>query len=244
MAWGMGPRAHPSVLSAMLVCIPNVFNAAQVAALRDLLDNAGDAWVDGRVSAGYSGAPVKNNQQIDEGSEVALQCQQLILSVLERHPRFISAALPNVVYPPMFNRYGEGMTFGAHVDGSVRIHPHDGRKLRTDISATLFLSDPASYDGGELQIEDTYGMHSVKLNAGDLVIYPATSLHQVTPITRGVRVASFFWIQSLVRDDAQRAMLFDLDNAIQTLNQTGADETARRTLIGVYHNLMRQWSET
>ncbi|AJW46823.1 Fe2+-dependent dioxygenase [Ralstonia mannitolilytica] len=228
----------------MLVCIPNVFNAAQVAALRDLLDNAGDAWVDGRVSAGYSGAPVKNNQQIDEGSEVALQCQQLILSVLERHPRFISAALPNVVYPPMFNRYGEGMTFGAHVDGSVRIHPHDGRKLRTDISATLFLSDPASYDGGELQIEDTYGMHSVKLNAGDLVIYPATSLHQVTPITRGVRVASFFWIQSLVRDDAQRAMLFDLDNAIQTLNQTGADETARRTLIGVYHNLMRQWSET
>ncbi|CAG2131169.1 Fe2+-dependent dioxygenase [Ralstonia mannitolilytica] len=228
----------------MLVCIPNVFNAAQVAALRDLLDNAGDAWVDGRVSAGYSGAPVKNNQQIDEGSEVALQCQQLILSVLERHPRFISAALPNVVYPPMFNRYGEGMTFGAHVDGSVRIHPHDGRKLRTDISATLFLSDPASYDGGELQIEDTYGMHSVKLNAGDLVIYPATSLHQVTPITRGVRVASFFWIQSLIRDDAQRAMLFDLDNAIQTLNQTGADETARRTLIGVYHNLMRQWSET
>lgn len=228
----------------MLVCIPNVFNAAQVAALRDLLDNAGDAWVDGRVSAGYSGAPVKNNQQIDEGSEVALQCQQLILSVLERHPRFISAALPNVVYPPMFNRYGEGMTFGAHVDGSVRIHPHDGRKLRTDISATLFLSDPASYDGGELQIEDTYGMHSVKLNAGDLVIYPATSLHQVTPITRGVRVASFFWIQRLIRDDAQRAMLFDLDNAIQTLNQTGADETARRTLIGVYHNLMRQWSET
>ena len=228
----------------MLVCIPNVFNAAQVAALRDLLDNAGDAWVDGRVSAGYSGAPVKANQQIDESAEVALQCQQLILSVLERHPRFISAALPNVVYPPMFNRYGEGMTFGAHVDGSVRIHPHNGTKLRTDISATLFLSDPASYDGGELQIEDTYGMHSVKLNAGDLVIYPATSLHQVTPITRGVRVASFFWIQSLIRDDAQRAMLFDLDNAIQTLNQTDADATARRTLIGVYHNLMRQWSET
>jgi len=228
----------------MLVCIPNVFNTAQVAALRDLLDNAGDAWVDGRVSAGYSGAPVKFNQQIDERSEVALQCQQLILSVLERHPRFISAALPNVVYPPMFNRYGEGMTFGAHVDGSVRIHPHDGRKLRTDISATLFLSDPASYDGGELQIEDTYGMHGIKLNAGDLVIYPATSLHRVTPITRGVRVASFFWIQSLIRDDAQRAMLFDLDNAIQTLNQTGADEGARRTLVGVYHNLMRQWSET
>ncbi|NMV37904.1 Fe2+-dependent dioxygenase [Ralstonia insidiosa] len=228
----------------MLVCIPNVFNAAQVAALRELLDNAGDAWVDGRVSAGYSGAPVKSNQQIDERAEVALQCQQLILSVLERHPRFISAALPNVVYPPMFNRYGEGMTFGAHVDGSVRIHPHNGAKLRTDISATLFLSDPASYDGGELQIEDTYGMHSIKLNAGDLVIYPATSLHQVTPITRGVRVASFFWIQSLIRDDAQRAMLFDLDNAIQTLNQTDADATARRTLIGVYHNLMRQWSET
>ena len=228
----------------MLVRIPKVLNAEQVAVVLAQLEHAGDAWVDGRVSAGYSGASVKFNQQIDEGSEVAAQCQHLILSALERHPLFISAALPNVVYPPMFNRYSEGMTFGAHVDGGVRIHPHNGRKLRTDISATLFLSDPASYDGGELQVEDTYGVHAVKLAAGDMVIYPATSLHLVTPITRGTRVASFFWIQSLIRDDGQRALLFDMDNAIQTLNQTNADERARRSLVGCYHNLLRQWSET
>lgn len=228
----------------MLVCIPRVLDAEQLAVLVAQLEHAGDAWVDGRVTAGYSGAPVKFNQQIDERAEVAAQCQHLILSALERNPLFISAALPNLVYPPMFNRYSEGMTFGAHVDGSVRIDPHSGRKLRTDISATLFLSDPASYDGGELQVEDTYGLHKVKLAAGDMVIYPATSLHQVTPITRGTRLASFFWIQSLVRDDGQRALLFDMDNAIQKLNQTNADEQARRTLIGCYHNLMRQWSET
>ncbi|WER45456.1 Fe2+-dependent dioxygenase [Cupriavidus sp. WKF15] len=228
----------------MLVVIPQVLNAEQVGAVRERLEQAGDAWVDGRVTAGYSGAPVKFNQQIDERSDVALECQRLILGMLERNPRFISAALPNIVYPPMFNRYSEGMTFGAHVDGSVRIHPHDGRKLRTDISATLFLSPRDSYDGGELQVQDTYGMHSVKLEAGDMVVYPATSLHQVTPITRGTRVASFFWIQSLVRDDTQRALLFDMDNAIQRLNQTGADEDARRTLVGCYHNLLRQWSET
>ncbi|TPQ31642.1 Fe2+-dependent dioxygenase [Cupriavidus pinatubonensis] len=228
----------------MLVVIPQVLNAEQVGAVRERLEHAGEAWVDGRVTAGYSGAPVKFNQQIDERSDVALECQRLILGMLERNPRFISAALPNIVYPPMFNRYSEGMTFGAHVDGSVRIHPHDGRKLRTDISATLFLSPRDSYDGGELQVQDTYGMHSVKLEAGDMVVYPATSLHQVTPITRGTRVASFFWIQSLIRDDTQRSLLFDMDNAIQRLNQTGADEEARRTLVGCYHNLLRQWSET
>lgn len=228
----------------MLVVIPQVLTAEQVAAVRQRLEQAGDAWVDGRVTAGYSGAPVKFNQQIDERSEVALECQRLVLAMLERNPLFISAALPNIVYPPMFNRYSEGMTFGAHVDGSVRLHPHDGRKLRTDISATLFLSGRDSYDGGELQVQDTYGTHTVKLEAGDMVVYPATSLHQVTPITRGVRLASFFWVQSLVRDDGQRALLFDMDNAIQKLNQTGADDEARRTLVGCYHNLLRQWSET
>ncbi|GMG91254.1 Fe2+-dependent dioxygenase [Cupriavidus metallidurans] len=228
----------------MLVRIPQVLNAEQLAMLREQLDHAGDAWMDGRVTAGYSGAPVKFNQQIDERSEAAAQCQHLVLSALERNPLFISAVLPNIVYPPMFNRYSEGMTFGLHVDGGVRLHPHNGRKLRTDVSATLFLSDPASYDGGELQIEDTYGVHSVKLAAGDMVVYPSTSLHQVTPITRGVRVGCFFWIQSLIRDDGQRALLFDMDNAIQTLNQTNADERARRTLVGCYHNLLRQWSDT
>jgi PKHD-type hydroxylase len=228
----------------MLVCIPKVLDAQQLGAVRALLAQAGDAWVDGRATAGYQGAPVKFNQQIDEHSEAAHQCQRIILAALELHPLFISAALPNIVYPPMFNRYGEGMSFGAHVDGSVRIHPHNGRKLRTDISATLFLADQQDYDGGALEVEDTYGSHSVKLDAGDMVIYPATSLHQVTPITRGTRLACFFWLQSLVRDDGQRAMLFDMDNAIQILNQTQADEIARRKLIGVYHNLLRQWSET
>ncbi|HEY4069093.1 MAG TPA: Fe2+-dependent dioxygenase [Burkholderiaceae bacterium] len=228
----------------MLVSIPNLLTAAQVRDLRAILDQAGDAWVDGRVSAGYQGAPVKFNQQIDERSQVAADCQRVVLAALERNPRFISAVLPNEVYPPMFNRYGEGMRFGPHVDGSVRIHPHTGRKLRTDVSATLFLCDPSDYDGGELQVHDQYGVHGAKLNAGDLVVYPATSLHDVTPITRGVRVACFFWAQSLVRDDGQRALLFDLDNAIQRLNQTDADDEARRTLVGCYHNLMRQWSDT
>jgi len=228
----------------MLVRIPNVLDAAQLAAVRALLAQGESAWVDGRVTAGYQGAPVKHNQQIDERSEVAHRCQDIILSALERNPLFISAALPNVVYPPMFNRYGEGMTFGAHVDGSVRIHPHSGNKLRTDLSATLFLADPDDYDGGELQVEDTYGAHTVKLAAGDMVLYPSTSLHLVTPVTRGVRLACFFWIQSLIRDDQQRSMLFDMDSAIQILNQTQADDLARRKLVGCYHNLMRQWSET
>ena len=228
----------------MLVAIPQALNADQLKAVRARLEAAGDAWVDGRVSAGYQGAPVKHNEQVDERSAVAAECQAIILGALERHPRFISAVLPNEVYPPMFNRYGVGMTFGAHVDGSVRIHPHTGRKLRTDVSATLFLNEPSEYDGGELIVHDAYGAHRVKLAAGDMVIYPATSLHEVTPITRGRRLASFFWVQSLVRDDAQRSMLFDLDNAIQRLNRTGADDEARRTLVGIYHNLMRQWSET
>jgi PKHD-type hydroxylase len=228
----------------MLVCIPNVLDAAQLVSVRERLDRANEAWVDGRVTAGYQGAPVKFNQQVDEQSAVALACQRIIVSALERNPIFISAVLPNVVYPPMFNRYREGMKFGAHVDGSVRLHPHDGRKLRTDVSATLFLTNPDEYDGGELQVEDTYGRHSIKLGAGDMVVYPATSLHQVSPITRGVRTSCFFWVQSLIRNDSQRALLHDMDNAIQRLNQTNADEVARRSLIGCYHNLVRQWSET
>jgi len=228
----------------MLVAIAQILDASQLSALRSRLDNAGTAWVDGRVTAGYQGAPVKANQQIDERSEVARACQQIILGALERHPRFISAVLPNLVYPPMFNRYGEGMAFGPHVDGSLRIDPSNGRKLRTDVSATLFLNDPGDYDGGELQVEDSYGLHSVKLAAGDMVVYPATSLHQVTQVTRGTRLASFFWVQSLVRDDGQRTLLYDMDNAIQRLNQTEADALARRTLVGCYHNLLRQWSET
>jgi PKHD-type hydroxylase len=228
----------------MLVCIPNVLDAAQIVSLRERLDRANEAWVDGRVTAGYQGAPVKFNLQVDERSEVAAACQRIVLGALERNPIFISAVLPNIVYPPMFNRYAKDMRFGAHVDGSVRIHPHDGRKLRTDVSATLFLTNPGDYDGGELQIEDTYGRHSIKLPAGDMVVYPATSLHQVAPITRGTRTSCFFWVQSLIRDDSQRALLYEMDGAIQRLNQTNADEVARRSLIGCYHNLVREWSET
>ncbi len=228
----------------MLIAVPDVLSAGQLADLRGRLAGAGEAWVDGRVTAGYQGAPVKFNQQIDERSEVAAACQQLVLGALERNPLFISAALPNMVYPPMFNRYSEGMTFGPHVDGSIRLHPRTGQKIRTDVSATLFLSDPAEYDGGELQVEDNFGTHSVKLAAGSMVVYPASSLHNVTPVTRGVRLACFLWVQSLVRDDGQRTLLFEMDGAIQTLNQTNADEGARRKLIGSYHNLLRQWGET
>jgi len=228
----------------MLIAIEGALAPEQVRALRAALLAAEDAWVDGRATAGFQGAPVKVNRQIDEGSEVARRCQEVVLAALERHPQFISAALPNAVYPPMFNRYAEGMRFGAHVDGGVRIDPRTGRKLRTDISATLFLNDPDDYEGGELEVADTYGSHSVKLAAGDLVLYPATSLHQVTPITRGERLASFFWVESLIRDDGQRTLLYEMDVAIQRLNRTGADEEARRTLVGCYHNLLRQWADT
>jgi PKHD-type hydroxylase len=228
----------------MLITIPQVLDADQVRTIRGLLDGAGDAWVDGKVSAGYQGAAVKANQQIDERSEVAGQVQHIVLGALERNPAFISAVLPNVAYPPMVNRYSAGMTFGAHVDGGVRIHPHTGRKVRTDVSITLFLSAASEYDGGELQVQDTYGLHSVKLDAGDMVVYPATSLHQVTPITRGTRLGCFFWVQSLVREDSRRSLLYDMDNAIQRLNRTQADDAARRTLVGCYHNLLREWTET
>jgi len=224
----------------MLVIIPKVLAMEQVRSFREKLDTS-DAWVDGRVTAGYQGAPVKKNEQIAEQSPLAREIGSVILSILERHPLFISATLPNRVYPPMFNRYASGMHFGSHVDGAVRLVPGSGAKIRTDVSATLFIAPPEEYDGGELIIEDTYGTHSVKLPAGDMVLYPATSLHSVLPITRGIRVASFFWIESIIADDAQRTLLFNLDNAIQRLNATGADELARTYLAGCYHNLLRMW---
>jgi len=227
----------------MLIHIPQVLSQQVVQNLRSVLENAGQAWVDGRVTAGHQGAPVKSNEQIDEQSSVAHECQSIIAAALESNPLFISAALPNALYPPMFNRYGEGMGFGLHVDGGIRLHPHDGRKFRTDLSATLFLSDPESYAGGELHIQDTYGTHSAKLPAGDMVLYPSTSLHKVTPVTQGVRLACFTWVQSLVRDDGDRTILFELDNAIQQLNITNADSQARSALVGTYHNLLRKWSD-
>lgn len=228
----------------MLLHIPHVLDPQQLAHVRARLDAAGDAWIDGRATAGYQGAPLKRNQQIDERAPVAHELGDMILAALERNPLFISAVLPNQVYQPMFNRYEGGMHFGDHVDGAIRMQPRTGAKLRTDVSATLFLTPPGDYDGGELVIEDNYGAHEVKLPAGDMVVYPASSLHRVNPITRGARVGCFFWVQSLVRDDTQRTLLFDMDNAIQRLNASNADEIARRSLVGCYHNLLRLWSET
>ena len=227
----------------MLVHIEKLLSPEQVRQIRGKLDAADAPWVDGRVTAGFQGAPVKFNQQLDELSPLARELGDHVLAQLERHPRFISACLPLAVYPPMFNRYGEGMAFGSHVDGAIRIVPGSGRRLRTDISATLFLSEPGEYEGGELQIDDAFGMHSVKLAAGDMIVYPASSLHRVTPITRGVRVASFFWVQSMIRDDVRRTLLFDMDNAIQKLNHSGADKGAHSTLVGNYHNLVRMWGD-
>lgn len=227
----------------MLVHIPNLLTADQLTHFRQQL-NADDApWLDGRVTAGHQGTHVKQNQQIAEGSPLAIELGHIVLAALERNPLFISAALPNRIYPPMFNRYEGGMHFGDHVDGSIRLLPGTGDKIRTDLSATLFLAPPESYDGGELLIEDTYGTHAVKLSAGDMILYPASSLHRVNPVTRGTRLACFFWIQSMVRDDSQRTMLFDLDNAIQQLTATNADGASRVKLTGIYHNLLRMWSE-
>ena len=227
----------------MLVHVQNLLNSEQLNHFRQRLEAPEAPWVDGRVTAGHQGVHVKQNQQIAEGSAVSAELGGIVLAALERLPLFISAALPNQVYPPMFNRYENGMHFGSHVDGSVRLMPNTGVKMRTDLSATLFLAPPESYDGGELMVEDTYGAQSIKLAAGDMVLYPASSLHRVTPVTRGVRVACFFWVQSMVRDDGQRALLFDLDNAIQRLTATGADDAARVHLTGCYHNLLRMWSD-
>jgi PKHD-type hydroxylase len=227
----------------MLVQIPKLLSAEQVQAIRAKLDTADAPWIDGRATAGHQGVRVKQNVQIDERSPLGHALGDVILAALERHPLFISAALPQRVYPPMFNSYEVGMQFGSHVDGAVRLLPSDGNKIRTDISATLFLSTPDSYDGGELLIEDTYGTHSAKLEAGDLILYPASSLHRVAPVTRGKRIAGFFWVQSMVRDDTQRAILYDLDRSIQRLTAAVPDDPAMVTLVGVYHNLLRQWAE-
>ena len=227
----------------MMLKIPAVLSPGQVAQVRGLIESA-EGWVDGLATAGWQGAPVKRNHQMDEQAPGARAAQRIILAALETNPTFISAALPHAVYPPMFNRYGAGQTFGAHVDGAVRLNPQTGAQMRTDVSATLFLNDPDDYDGGELQVIDTFATHGVKLAAGDLVLYPATSLHQVTPVTRGVRLASFFWVQSMIRDDARRELAFDLDSAIQRLSRTGGDDAARTALVGCYHNLLRMWAQT
>ena len=226
----------------MLLRVPNVLDAACVREVRARLDAATDAWVDGRATAGHQGAQVKRNRQIAEGSAVAHELGDIVLASLERNPLFLSAALPARIYPPMFNRYEDAETFGPHVDGGVRLLPGTGMQIRTDLAATLFLAEPEAYDGGELVVHDAHGAQRVKLAAGDMVLYPATTVHEVTPVTRGARVASFFWVQSLVRDDAQRALLFDLDLAIVRLTRDVPGHASLVGLTGTYHNLLRMWA--
>jgi PKHD-type hydroxylase len=225
----------------MLLHVPNVLTAEQVAECRRQLDAA--EWVDGRVTAGHQSAKAKDNAQLPEDSPVARQLGQLILASLERHPMFVAGALPLKIFPPLFNRYASGQAFGNHVDNAMRKVRGAANWVRTDISATLFLAQPSEYDGGELMIDDTFGSYSVKLPAGDLVLYPATSLHRVQPVTRGARIASFFWIQSMVREDAERTLLFDLDLAIQRLGSDVPKHPALVQLTGVYHNLLRRWAD-
>ena len=224
----------------MMYRIPGVLSEQEVRYLVDELNQA--EWVDGRATVGAQGAQVKNNQQVDTRSERYAQLQAKVLDAVNRHSLFFAAALPKTISSPLFNRYQQQETYANHVDGAVRQHPHSGW-MRTDLSATLFLSSPESYDGGELTINDTYGQHSVKLPAGDLVLYPSSSLHCVTPVTRGVRVASFMWIQSMIRDDKRRSMLFELDGNIQKLKSRHGESDEVLSLLNLYHNLLREWSE-
>jgi len=225
----------------MLLAIPDVLSVAQVSQARQVLDAA--PWVDGKVTAGHQSAQVKDNQQLREGSPEAQQLGELILTALGQNAMFISAALPLHVFPPLFNKYTGGQSFGTHVDNAIRQVAATGHRIRTDLSATLFLAQPEEYDGGELVVEDTYGVHGVKLPAGHMVLYPGTSLHHVRPVTRGARIASFFWIQSMVRDDGERALLFDLDTAIQRVNREAPASPSAVQLTGIYHNLMRRWAD-
>lgn len=229
----------------MLLHIPAVLDSAEVIAMRAALEAAD--WTDGRETVGKQGAQVKRNEQLPDASPLKRELGQRILSALERNPLFFAAALPLRILPPRFNRYQGGGTYGFHIDGSVMLSTSlqgERQHVRSDVSCTLFLCEPDEYDGGELIISDTYGEHEVKLPAGDLIVYPSSSLHQVQPVTRGARVASFFWVQSMIREDAQRRLLFEMDTSIETLRRTGADEQAVVQLTGVYHNLMRRWAET
>jgi PKHD-type hydroxylase len=226
----------------MLARIPDILSAAQLAECRKTLATAD--WVDGRVTAGHRSERVKDNRQLPERHPAARRLGAMILMELERNPLFVSAALPLKILPPLFNRYEGGQNYGDHVDGAIRPVTGTPHRVRTDLSATLFLSEASDYDGGELVITDSYGTHLVKLPAGDIILYPGTSLHRVEPVTRGVRLASFFWIESMVREDSQRQLLFDLDTAIQQLSATVPENQAVDRLLSVYHNLLRRWANT
>lgn len=225
----------------MILAIPDLFSPSQLAEARRLLEAA--EWSDGKATAGHQAARVKDNMQIPVDHPAAKQVGQMILHALGQSPLFMSAALPLHILPPMFNRYSGGQTYGNHVDASIRNIPGTGHRIRTDLSCTFFFAEPDEYDGGELIIEDTYGSKSVKLPAGQMILYPSTSLHRVTPVTRGTRLCSFFWLQSMIRDDAKRALLFDLDVGIQRLGPDMVTHPSTVQLTGVYHNLLRQWAE-
>lgn len=219
-----------------------MLDAAGVARVRGLIDTV--EWSDGNATSGHQSALAKHNEQLPEDSAAAREAGGLVLDALSASPLFVAAALPLKLYPPLFNRYRGGDTFGAHVDSAIRIRRGSDFRVRSDLSATLFLADPASYDGGELVIEDTYGEQRVKLPAGDMVLYPASSVHRVEPVTRGSRVASFFWVQSMVRDDGARRILFELDQAVQDVAaRLGQADPAAVRLTGTYHNLLRKWAE-
>lgn len=225
----------------MLISIPNLLTPEQVNHSQRILEAAN--WVDGKASAGHQGAKVKDNAQLLPEDPAAQQVGDLILRALGSNPLFMSAAMPLHILPPMFNSYSGGQTFGTHVDGSIRVIPGTQKQIRTDLSCTLFFAEPHEYEGGELCIEDTYGTQRVKLPAGHAILYPSTSLHHVTPVTKGTRLCSFFWIQSMLRDDTQRSLLFDMDLAIQRLGADHPEHPSNVQLTGVYHNLLRQWAE-
>ena len=226
----------------MVLTLPKLLSASQVTEFRKVLGTA--EWVDGKATAGYLSSRAKNNEQVPEGHPVARRLGNLILDELDKSELFIAAALPLRVLPPLFNRYTGGQSYGGHIDGAVRPVPGTPFRVRTDLSATLFLSEPQEYEGGELVIGEGGEERRVKLPAGDLVLYSGGTIHHVMPVTKGTRVAAFFWVQSMVRDDTRRAILFDLDNALQQLGRTGADHDACLRLAGVYHNLLRQWADT
>lgn len=225
----------------MLLRIPQLFSPEELPQIRKALEEA--QWLDGKLTAGHQSIRVKQNLQLAEDDPLAREISSVLLQRLWQHPEFMSAALPNKVYPPLFNCYREGGTFGFHVDNSVRQIQNSIERVRTDLSATVFFSDPEEYEGGELVIQDTYGEQRVKFSAGDMVLYPSTSVHQVEPVTRGARLAAFFWIQSLVREDAQRTLLYEMDRAICALTADIPDHPALVQLSSSYHNLLRRWVE-
>ncbi|HET6586536.1 MAG TPA: Fe2+-dependent dioxygenase [Oleiagrimonas sp.] len=226
----------------MLVHIPEVLDAERIAAMRAKLEAAD--WTDGRETVGPQGAQVKRNQQLPDTSPLRQELGDVVLAALAQNSLYHAATLPQRTLAPRFNRYQDDGQYGFHVDGSVMALPGHAGQLRSDIACTLFINEPDSYDGGELVISDTYGEHEVKLPAGDLIVYPASSLHRVAPVTRGVRLAAFFWVQSLIRDDTRRRLLFELDASIRTLTAEGANRAAVLQLTGTYHNLLRLWAET